>query len=202
MFTWLAKLYARRIVNVNVNIILAGVLALPIVIGVLKVAAVFGLKAEHKALTGIITFLADVVADVLIYYGLHWLANHSRWRRNLIEDVARAADNIHFIKDASIVQAERAVLSPILYAIWIGTQAYMTTHGYNLAVATATGFLFAVGFTRTLHTIWMLAKDRRKAQAAAAAAALVPPAPAAPQPTSQAAPAPTRHPEPEPVTKS
>lgn len=221
MFQWVANIYARRIVNVNVNIVLAGVLALPVVLGILKLAEHFGLTAAHKALVPAITFVADIIADVLIYFALHWLANHSPWRKKELHDVAKAADHlrlfdpeaakavaranaeldqgeekaavekeahgasggvvgemvgrsaelVRFIKDAMVVQVERAALSPLLYVLWLGTQYLMLHRGYSTIVATATGFVIAVAVTRTIHTIWMLAKERRRSQEMLAAVA-------------------------------
>src|SRR5262245_63852682 len=40
---WLARLYARRIINVNVNIVLAGLLALPPVVLTVYLVQYFGL---------------------------------------------------------------------------------------------------------------------------------------------------------------
>jgi len=202
MFQWVSKTYARRIVNVNVNIIAAGVLALPVVLGVLKLGMLFGLNVSHKALIPVITLVADVIADATIYYVLHWLANHSPWRRQMLEDVAQAADHLNFFKDATIVQFERAVLSPLLYVLWLGTQWWIIhlsdtpQEPTTVYFATCIGFLVAISVTRTLHTIWMLTKDRKRALAAvkrptkpaveapvgaasAAATPAVPPAPAA-----------------------
>ncbi len=173
MLQWVAKLYARRIVNVNVNIIVAGVLSLPVVLGVLKIGMLLGLNDAHALVLPLVTFVADVTADVTIYYLLHWLANHSPWRKQMLEDVALAAARMNFFKDATIVQFERAVLSPLLYVIWFGTQWLIINLSDNpkepttVYLATIVGFVLAISVTRTLHTVWMLTKERRQALAAA-----------------------------------
>lgn len=33
-----------------------------------------------------------------------------------------------FIHDAGIVQVQRAILSPLLYVLWLGTQSYLLHH--------------------------------------------------------------------------
>ena len=76
----LGRLYSRRIVNVNVNIVAAGLLALgPLTLTVYIATRYFGLA--NRLGIAVLTFTADLVFDVIIYYGLHWLANHSPLRR-------------------------------------------------------------------------------------------------------------------------
>src|SRR5690606_21522501 len=94
MVSRLGKLYARRIVNVNVNILAAGALALLLTVCVVKVAEHTGfinwvsghLPIKAEFVVNAITFITDVTCDVVIYYFLHWVANH--WPR-------RAAQKLH-----------------------------------------------------------------------------------------------------------
>lgn len=157
MWPMLRKLYARRIVNVNVNVIVAGVLALMPVLLIVKGYHRLGLP---NAWLPAVTFVADVVCDVAIYYGLHWLSNHAPiMRRERLETLAYAAtvDHVPFFKDATIVQVQRMVLSPVLYGLWLGAQ-WVLVHdfGWHPVTATAVGFALGVGIARTMHTIWML----------------------------------------------
>ena len=141
----LARLYARRIVNVNVNIIAAGALALiPLTLTVHVATQYLGLTS--KLGIAILSFVADLVYDVVIYYALHWLANRSR--------------TPSFFRDASLVQFERALLSPILYAVAIGLQQVLLDEGHAPASATAIGFAAGIAISRVLHTSWMLWKGR------------------------------------------
>src|SRR5688572_32821622 len=90
----LGKLYARRIVNVNVNIVAAGLLALFPTVGLVHLADIVGfttwaaglLGVHHEFIINGITLAGDVFCDVSIYYCLHWLANH--WPR-------RASQKLH-----------------------------------------------------------------------------------------------------------
>src|SRR5438045_8923247 len=94
---FLARLYRRRIINVNVNIVTAGLMAMGVTVGVMHLADrtgllsllqgrvpdihfwIFGrsvrLLGEKLVISGM-TFFVDVISDILVYYGLHWLANH------------------------------------------------------------------------------------------------------------------------------
>lgn len=177
----LGKLYARRIVNVNVNIVAAGLLALLPTVGLVHLAEIVGFTGwaakktglHHEFIVNGITFLGDVVCDVAIYYCLHWVANH--WPR-------RAAEKLHlpqphpihptFFKDATMVQVERMTLSPLLYALWLGTQHMLLVRGANLTYATIVGGIVGIGTTRVLHTLWMIRQQRRWAKKAAVAAAV------------------------------
>jgi hypothetical protein len=193
---WLARLYARRIVNVNVNIVLAGLLALPPVILVVYLAQKLGLSRDHTFSVGsfhlytigVITLVADLIFDFSIYMGLHWLANHHPWRHKYLGPADKLLDTaehlvlepahkgMSFIHDAGLVQFERAVLSPVLYAVWIGLQSLFIHRGFSAESATAIGCICGIGMARVLHTFWMIFyerrdRERRKTRAAAAAKA-------------------------------
>ena len=206
---WLARLYARRIINVNINIVLAGLLALPPVVLVVYLVQRWGLDPAHMLRVGpirfpaigAITLGADVIFDFSIYLGLHWLANHHPWRNRLLAPADKllgtadkllepAHKGLSFIHDAGLVQFERAVLSPALYAMWIGIQSLLIGRGIGAEWATTIGCICGISTARTLHTVWMLNQERRarKARAAARAAAAAIGAAPAPAPPDQSNP--------------
>lgn len=185
---WFLRLYDRRIVNVNVNIVLAGACALGITVGVMALAESWGLidwlsrhvpdlKAyafgrgfEFSGRAIVITsmtFLVDVVADVAVYYLLHWVANHMP--RSVPRIKHRAYASLSYMRDATLVQFERALLSPLLYIVALGLQHWMLNHGSSIAKATTYGFAAGILAARLLHTLWMLRAERRAEQAAAMA---------------------------------
>lgn len=168
---WFSRLYDRRVVNVNVNIVVAGILALAITVGVMHVWEVWGvldwldrnLPIRKELIINALTFLVDIIADVAVYYVLHWLANHAprktpRIGRRLTQ---AGLDTMNFVRDATLVQFERAVLSPLLYIVALGTQHIMIANGSGVAKATAFGFGAGIVLTRVLHTLWMLRNERR-----------------------------------------
>ncbi len=186
-----ADLYAKRIVNVNVNIVLSGLLALIPTLAAVHFSRYLGVNDHDKIAISVVTFLADMVSDVVIYYTLHWLANHSpvATRRALQRaemlvktqamvsterQLARSVVHpVSFLKDATIVQLERTCLSPILYGALLGTQQYLLRIDMDRVWATAIAFCVGIAITRCLHTLWMLRQDRkaRRAKQAAARAA-------------------------------
>lgn len=184
---WLARIYARRIVNVNVNIVLAGLLALPLVLVVILIAQSMGLAGDHTLSIGpvsfytvsVITLVSDVIADFSVYMALHWLANHGSWRHKLLGPAEKLVEPAHrgmsFVRDAGRVQIERAVLSPLLYGVWLGLQSVLIHQGVSAAGATAIGCVSGLVVVRTLHTFWMLSMERR-AEAKRKTAAAAPPA--------------------------
>jgi hypothetical protein len=176
MFRRIGQFYARRLVNVNVNIVLAGLLALGPTLLVVRLTehllatgyvSPSKLHIGAKALISVVTFFADLFFDVGIYYLLHWLANHSHKakRQERLETIAEAAvENVPFFRDATKVQIQRMVLSPILYIIFLGGQFFLMTVMHVRPVwATIVGFIVGIGVTRTLHTFWMLGEERGRA---------------------------------------
>lgn len=155
-----AHWYARRIVNVNINIIAAGLLALiPVSLCVHFIHAT-GFIVNDKAIAGI-TFLLDVVFDFSIYFCLHYLANHGPFRKFVSHNPAYRG--MSFLHDAGLVQMQRAILSPMLYIIWLGVQHYLISEStVGAGWATAIGGVLGIGTSRVVHTIWMLLEERRR----------------------------------------
>lgn len=164
---WFTRLYDHRIVNVNVNIVVAGILALGITVGAMHLADRWGLigwldqtlPVSRELIINTLTFGVDIIADVAAYFVLHWLANHMPRRAPRTKRPAYAA--ISFVRDATLVQFERAILSPLLYLIALGTQHAMLKHGYTIATSTAVGFAAGIGVVRVLHSGWMVRNERR-----------------------------------------
>jgi hypothetical protein len=183
----MARLYDRRIVNVNVNIIVAGVAAMAITVGVMHLADRAGLLARldgllpnikgtlfghefeirsQKLIISALTFFVDLIADVAVYFGLHWLANHMPRQR--LVPINPAYADLSFMRDASLVQFERAILSPLLYLVALGSQNAMLHRGVGIEKATAVGFTAGILTARILHTIWMVYSERKAGKRTAA----------------------------------
>jgi predicted secreted protein len=178
MLAIVGRWYSRRIINVNVNIIAAGLLALLPVLACVKLMEHFLatpaaadreiLQTHHKLIISATTFLSDVIFDVVIYYFLHWMANHApllnKHRQEQIDAIADAAvESSPFFRDATRVQIQRAVLSPLLYLLWLGTQfIMMQVYGFGVGWSTVGGFVIGVSVARTLHTYWMLKEERAR----------------------------------------
>ncbi len=176
----LARLYSRRIVNINVNIVLAGLLAMgPTALVAHLTHYIPGLK-HPMAITGII-LVADAFFDVMIYYLLHWLANHYPKHR----EGGLAEAGLSFIRDASLVQFERTMLIPVFYGTTAGLSWWLLHHN-TLARewTTVISLLCGITVTRIVHTTWMLRQERLRARNKAVAS----PAQAEPGVTTPAAP--------------
>lgn len=157
----LFRFYQRkRIVNINANVIAAGLLALiptAIVVWTFK-----HFRPDHPAwvYTGV-SVITDILADVTIYFLLHWVANH--WRPvaggSERERKKLEAKPPPFWKDASLVQFERALLSPLYYIVAAGLMQILQAHmhaGWAVLIAFPSGLLA----TRALHTVWGLRTGR------------------------------------------
>lgn len=157
-----AHWYARRIVNVNVNIIAAGFLALiPVSICVHFIHSTKFIE-NGKAIAAI-TFFLDIIFDFSIYFFLHYLANHGPFRKLVSHNPAYRG--MSFLHDAGLVQMQRAILSPMLYIIWLGVQHQLIEYtNIGAGWATAIGGVIGIASSRILHTIWMLLEERKHAK--------------------------------------
>ena len=165
--TRLIALYRRRIVNVNVNIVTAGLLALlPTTFAAHAAEHAIG-QDQYLAITAV-TFVADAVSDVAVYYLLHWIANHTPAAK-AARPASAAYGHLPYLKDATLVQFERMCLSPLLYLLALATQyGLMRFASVSSTLATIVGFCLAILITRVLHTTWMVRAERRAAAKVAA----------------------------------
>lgn len=166
---WLGRLYARRIINVNVNIIVAGLAAMLLTLIPVHATRYLGIEAKWVIIA--ITLGFDVAFDVVIYYFLHWLANHTQampWSRHRNSPLGMS-----YFRDATLVQFERAMLGPVYYGSAIAVQ-YVLLHFVDRELAAMLGLCTGLLMTRFLHTLWMLRCERRRAMRTGPA--LAPPA--------------------------
>lgn len=185
--SWILRLYDRRIVNVNVNIIVAGLLAMGVTIAALKMLDDAGLVLYlsegmpdlgieafgkeftfdgHTLVVTGLTLVIDIVADVLVYSVLHWLANYMPRRTPRI--ISSAYADMSFVRDTTLIQFERATLSPLLYIVTLGLQNRLLHVGWSIESATFLGFVAGLAVTRVIHTVWMLWQERRAGRRSAA----------------------------------
>jgi hypothetical protein len=171
MFQWCARQYAKRIVNINVNIVVAGLMATILTSFALKAGRHLGVFDDntHKKLIIAATFVIDMVFDVAIAVGLHWLANHwpAGWKRSrkLVDTadgvIDAAPPAVSFVKDATAIQFQRLVLSPVLYATAFVTQWLMLHEGVPAEWTVMPSYMAGVVLTRVIHTPWLLHAERK-----------------------------------------
>ena len=155
----LFRLYQRkRIININANVIIAGLGSTAVVMVLLA-----GLKhfvGTSWPTWGYTAFAlgADIVLDVAMFSALHSVANH--WRplkgKSGKEKLELGAAAPPHLEDTAQVQLERMVLSPLYYILAsIGTE-FAQRRGLLPYWAVAIGYPIALLATRTLHTWWGL----------------------------------------------
>lgn len=150
------KFYQRkRVVNINLNILAAGFLAIALAKFPVKFIGDW-IGPEHKFIITAIAYVVDTVFDVMVYYALHWIANHWNPQGHLPKHDDRPKSR-RFVHDATRIQAERMALVPIFILIGPGgmwaLQKYADiTHSWAFVIA----FVSAIITTRIIHTIWGL----------------------------------------------
>lgn len=180
---WCVRCYRRRIVNVNVNIIVAGLLAMGVTVAAMKGLEQFDASGrlarllrmpwkvgpfhwDDKAVIGALTAVIDLIADLAVYYVLHWLANHLPRKANklghLLDEINPGYAHLTFVQDATMVQMERLALSPLFYILALGGQHLMLHADFGVGRATAASFTLAILTTRCLHTLWMYLQQKRQ----------------------------------------
>ena len=159
MFERLFEIYQRkRIVNINTNIVAAGLLAIVIAKWPVTVVGNWIGADEHPFLVTLAAGGIDLVVDVASYFVLHWLANH--WKP-LRKGARPRGSTRSFLKDALLIQFERTMLSPVYYTTAMGLmytlqEAVEVSHGWAFVIGFTTGIMV----TRVVHTIWGLKTGR------------------------------------------
>lgn len=225
MWAWMTAQYRRRLININVNITVASVLAAIGGAFVIHFTRYIGVKDDDKTILMIISAAADWLIDLVVAVGLHWVANHwpDSWRRSktLIEktedviesapppglsllkdatsgthlphlqlphipgfssdhdkardggtaapgeppqaaptaEAACAVRKVGFVRDATRLQLQRLVLSPVFYLIAMGGEYHMLQWGAARELSVIVPFGLAILVTRLLHTVWLLWSD-------------------------------------------
>ncbi|MEM8756950.1 MAG: hypothetical protein AAGF47_04120 [Planctomycetota bacterium] len=148
----------RRVVNINANIVISGLLSTAIVMVLLwLIKDVFNLGWATWGYTAF-SAVADLILDVGTFASLHWVANH--WRplqggseRERFELSAPAPNPV---RDATQLQFERAVISPLYYIIAVAGTEALQQQGLHAAWAVGIAYPSGLAVTRTIHTIWGL----------------------------------------------
>lgn len=151
MLRRLFQLYqTKRVVNINVNVTFAGLIAILIAKWPVKFIADW-IGVERKFTIALAAYLIDMVVDFLVYFSLHWMANH--WKPGKPAPIDRAR-LVHFAQDTLAVQAERIVLVPLFALLAIGGMTLLQ-HRTDLAPewAFVVTYIVAILITRVLHTI-------------------------------------------------
>jgi hypothetical protein len=149
MFQWLRRQYAKRVVNINVNITVASLAAIVGTVVVVHFSRYLGVEDSDKTLIMVITFVADWLIDLFVAVTLHWLANHwpRRWRRSqgLIEKYEQVIDaapppSLAMIKDAAVgvLNPQLPHLSDIPHFLQHGPQRSDQAAGETPTPATST----------------------------------------------------------------
>lgn len=164
MLERLFRIYQRhRIININLNVIAGGLLAVGLTLIPVTLSRHFTDSNLHITL---IAGVSDAIFDVMIYYALHWVANH--WRplrpKTRAEVAERRAKKPSFFRDATLVQFERALLAPVYYAVALGLKYTLLEHGVERERAFVIAFVSGIFVTRVIHTIWILFTDRARAK--------------------------------------
>lgn len=153
----LFHIYQRnRLVNINFNVIASGLMAIAIAkYPVARLGAWIG--PEHKLLITVGAAAIDMFVDVSLYYGLHWIANHWRPSGKLPKAKSRHGS---FFKDATLIQFERAILSPLYYVVAGGLMYVLQHKGIKPSWAFVWAFSSGIFVTRLAHTLWGLQTGR------------------------------------------
>ena len=155
----LFRLYQRkRVININTNVVIAGLGSTAIVAGLLWFfRAVLDTQWPTWGYTAF-SLGADIVLDVALFLGLHWVANH--WRpsagRTDRERAQLGAAAPPHLEDSAKVQLERAVLSPLYYLIAVAGTEWLQRLGIHPAWAVLIAYPAGLLVTRTIHTVWGL----------------------------------------------
>ena len=159
------RFYQRhRIVNVNLNIVGAGLLAVAIAKLPVHWLSLW-IGPELKFVNSVVAAFVDGIVDVGLYFVLHWIANH--WGPIKHERKAKRDENgelvgesAKFWREASLVQFERLTLTPVFYLFAIGGMWGLQHAGMQASWAFVLSFSAGLVVTRIIHTWWSLRTGR------------------------------------------
>jgi len=148
------KFYQRkRVVNINLNILAAGFIAIALAFFPVKLIGDW-IGTERTLTISAITYVIETIFDVLVYYALHWMANHWNPHGHLPKD-DQLPKARNFIQDSTRIQAERMALVPIYILIGpIGMWLLQERAGVHHTWAFLIAFPAAMITTRVIHTFW------------------------------------------------
>jgi len=143
----------RRVVNINVNVVASGMLAIVLAKGPVMLIGNL-IPDEHDLLFTLVATLIDGAFDICLYYGFHWYTNH---RLPLLKNRGKPGRTgprrRSFFKDASLIQFERVLLSPVYYGIAIGLTYTLIQLDVDRSWSFVIGFMTGMLVTRVLHTV-------------------------------------------------
>ncbi|RME52413.1 hypothetical protein D6783_04810 [Candidatus Woesearchaeota archaeon] len=134
------SLYCKRIVNINVNIVLASALAAVLTAPIIEVLE------EHLrsiALVVLSSLVIDAIFDFSIFSLLHWFANKS-------------LQGTRFLRDVLTLQKQRVFLTPLFYGVATGTQTALLVLGRGAGFSVVVAYFLAILVTRCVHTLYGL----------------------------------------------
>lgn len=84
MWAWMTAQYRRRLININVNITVASVVAAMGGTAVIHFTRYIGVGDDDKTVLMLVSAAADWLIDLVLAVALHWMANHwpRAWRRS------------------------------------------------------------------------------------------------------------------------
>ncbi|MCA9272046.1 MAG: hypothetical protein KDA31_03260 [Phycisphaerales bacterium] len=161
------RFYQRhRIVNVNLNIVGAGLLAVAIAKYPVHLLSLW-IGPEYKFINSVVAAVVDGFVDIALYFVLHWVANHwgpiqrernANAKRN--DDGELIEKSASFWREASLVQFERLTLTPVFYLFAIGGMWGLQHAGMRASWAFVLSFSAGLVVTRVMHTWWALRTGR------------------------------------------
>jgi len=134
------KYSSSRLVNINVNIIIASVLSIFI-----SSFPVYFLKmiTEEMVLIALFSFLIDSIIDISVFAFLHFLVNlkHSKFLVAM---------------DFALIQGHRFVLAILYFFVAVGMHLLLMYLGVDNVFSFIASYFFALVVTRVTHTIYGL----------------------------------------------
>lgn len=130
----------HRIVNINVNILVAGVIATLFAAVPVSFLEMF---TRNDVLIVLFSFVFDGVADMLLFFGLHALVNYKVGKAGIL------------LRDLYTLQKQRFVLA-VLFFIVATSGHYLLMTWFDTTGSFIVAYLFALLVTRAVHTAYGL----------------------------------------------
>ena len=135
------EFYAKRIININLNITIASLLSTIVAVYPIKYVANL---SDSMTFIVFSAFAIDSILDGIIFSILHLISNKNKKLK-------------HYITDINQIQTQRIILSVIYFIFAVGLD-YILMIKFDISRTTSFVFayVFALIVTRTIHTLYGL----------------------------------------------
>lgn len=137
------KYLRKRIITINLSIILASLISILIAAYPVYLTKMF---TNNEIIIVLFSFFIDAIIDFFIFFIFHLTFHvHLKNEKNFFN---------YFLKDTGKIQIQRIFLSIFFFIFSVGGHYSLLMFGFERTISFIISYLFALVLTRIIHTIY------------------------------------------------